>query len=172
MSATFNRSLKAGSEMELRGVEYFVPMRTAIGSSKGRKVKRMVPAVTNLIFVRTTEAQIQKIKDGLDYLQFLCRKEDGRMRRIIISDKEMEDFIRVATSHDEDIVYLTPDDIDLTRGDRVRIHGGPFDGVEGTFIKVHGKRRRMVVVSITTLTSVSTLDFEPDLLEPIKDSHP
>ena len=81
----------------------------------------------------------------------------------------MDHFMRVAGSEADDHIFLNPDEIDLTRGDKVRIHGGPFDGVEGTFVKVQGKRRRMVVVSIPTLTSVATLEFEPDLLEPIKE---
>ncbi|MBR6338769.1 MAG: UpxY family transcription antiterminator [Alloprevotella sp.] len=169
MSATFNRSMKAKEVLTTRGVEHFLPMRTTIGVQRGKKVRKKVPAVTNLIFVRTTEHCIQGLKDELKYLQFLCRKEDGKCRRIIVADDQMEHFMRVAGSAADDHIFLNPDEIDLSRGDKVRIHGGPFDGVEGTFVKVQGKRRRMVVVSIPTLTSVATLEFEPDLLEPIKD---
>ena len=169
MSATFNRSLKAKEELAMRGIEHFLPMKPAVGVRGGRKIRRMVPAVTNLIFVRTDEQTIQQVKSELKYLQFLCHTEDGHRRRIIVPDAQMDDFIRVADSQADGLVFLHPDEIDLTRGDRVRIHGGPFDGVEGTFIKVQGKRRRMVVVSIPTLTSVATLEFEPELLEPMKD---
>lgn len=168
MSATFNRSMQAKRLLDAMGEENFLPMRMEIKTVGRHKVKRMVPAVSNLIFLRCTEAHIQKVKDGIDYLQFMCLHEDGRRRRIIVPDKQMDDFRRVMASQTDDTLVFSPDDEGLEKGDRVRIHGGPFDGVEGTFVKVAGKRRKMVVVTIPSILSVATLSFTPDMLEKIK----
>ena len=146
-------------------------MRMEIKTIGRQKVKRLVPAVSNLIFVKGTEVEIQKIKDGIDYLQFICLKEGGRRKRIIVPDKQMEDFIRLTSESPEDTWIFTPEENNLAKGDKVRIHGGPFDGVEGTFVKVSGKRRKMVVVTIPTILSAATLSFVPEMLEKIKEEN-
>jgi len=168
MSATFQRSMRARSYLREQGVESFVPLRTVVATERGRKVRRRVPAVSNLIFVHTTERNIQQIKQQMSWLHYLCNREEGRSVRIVVPDDRMRNFIRVSEHADDEALYLVPGEINLKRGDRVRIHGGPFDGVEGTFQKVTGKRRRMVVVSIEGIISVATLSFTPELLEKIR----
>lgn len=165
MSAIYNRSMRALEELRVRGVEAFVPMHTVVRTVGRRKVRQEVPAVSNLIFVRTTEVGVQQAKDALGYLQFLCNREAGRNVRIVVPDEDMESFIRLSTDSGHRSIYLTPDETGLEPGDRVRIHGGAFDGVVGTFRKVQGKHRRMVVVTIPTVMSVATLSFSPELLE-------
>ena len=171
MSATFNRSIQAKRLLDGMSAENFLPMRMEIKTIGRQKVKRLVPAVSNLIFVKGTEVEIQKIKDGLDYLQFICLKEGGRRKRIIVPDKQMEDFIRLTSESPEDTWIFTPEENNLAKGDKVRIHGGPFDGVEGTFVKVSGKRRKMVVVTIPTILSAATLSFVPEMLEKINEEN-
>ena len=77
----------------------------------------------------------------------------------------MEDFILVAGSLDEQLVYLKPDEINLSKGDRVKIIEGPFKGVEGTFIRIKGDRR--VVVAIEGLMAVATTFIHPSLIVPL-----
>lgn len=171
MSATFNRSMQAKRLLDAMSEENFLPMRMEVKTVGRRKVRRMVPAVSNLIFIRCTEAHIQDVKDQIDYLQFMCLHEDGRRRRITVPDKQMDDFRKLMSDQTGDTLVFSPDEEGLEKGDRVRIHGGPFDGVEGTFVKVAGKRRKMVVVTIPTLLSVATLSFMPDMLEKLKDDN-
>ena len=45
------------------------------------------------------------------------------------------------------------------------MHGGTFDGVEGTLLKVKGKRNKRVVICIKDVTAISVAEFEPELLE-------
>ena len=167
MSATFNRSLQAKRLLDAMDEESFLPMRTEIKTVGRRKVRRMIPAVSNLIFIRSTELHIQEIKDGIEYLQFMCLRDNGRRQRIIVPDKQMDDFMRLMAGSGEDTLIFALEGEGLEKGDKVRIHGGPFDGVEGTFVKVAGKRRKMVVVTIPTILSIATLSFTPDMLEKI-----
>ncbi len=77
MSAVYNRSMKAKAALDDAGVRCFVPMRWEERTAGRRKVRRRVPAVHNLIFVRTDAAGIRALKESLPYLQYLMRREGG-----------------------------------------------------------------------------------------------
>ncbi|MBP5498693.1 MAG: KOW motif-containing protein, partial [Muribaculaceae bacterium] len=73
--------------------------------------------------------------------------------------------IAVAGHHEEEIVYLDPAELNLTKGDRVRVLAGPFAGAEGVFVRVKGDRR--VVVTIEGVVAVATTFVHPSLIEKI-----
>ena len=125
----------------------------------------LLPAIHNLIFVHTFRHPAQQIKQALPYLKWLPRHIDGRNIPITVSDMEMEQFISVTRNYNEHLIYLRPEELDLNKGTPVRILGGPFDGVEGTFMKVKGSRRKRVVVMIKGIVGVAMAEVTPDLLE-------
>lgn len=84
----------------------------------------------------------------------------------IIPTKEMEHFIAVSGSMNEQLIYLKPDECNLQKGDKVKIIDGPFKGVEGTFMRVRGDRR--VVVTIEGIVAVATTFIHPSLIKPVK----
>lgn len=51
---------------------------------------------------------------------------------ITIPEVQMRSFIAVAGNYDEQVVYLDPSVVSMKRGDRVRVTGGIFEGVEGS----------------------------------------
>ena len=55
--------------------------------------------------------------------------------------------------------------VSFRKGERVRVTGGIFEGVEGEFIRVKNDRR--VVVSIRGVMAVATTFIHPSLIEPI-----
>ena len=166
MSATFRREIKARALLEAAGIECFIPMRyMPVTKRNGHKVKELVPAVHNLIFVRARREDIQVIKTDIPYLQWLTRPCDGKNVPIIVPDNEMGQFIKVTKDCNEQLVYLRPDEIDLKKGTPVRILGGPFNGVSGTFIKVRGHRSRRVVVMLQGIIGVAMAEVTPDLIE-------
>ena len=77
----------------------------------------------------------------------------------------MQNFIAVAGNYEESVLYLDPVDLQLSKGTRVRITGGVFEGVEGVFIRVRHDRR--VVVCIEGITVLATTFVPPSLVEPI-----
>ena len=64
MSAVYNRSMKVKAALDTASVRCFVPMRWEERSVGRRKVRRRVPAVHNLIFVRTDVAGIRTLKES------------------------------------------------------------------------------------------------------------
>ena len=82
---------------------------------------------------------------------------------VVVPEQEMKNFIAVAGTYEEQLEYITPKPGQFTRGDRVRILGGPFEGAEGVLQRVKGDSR--VIVSIMGLVAVATTTIHPSLLE-------
>ena len=166
MSAPYRRELKAKAILDSCGIESFVPMRyQAVRKSSGTMVRELRPAVHNLIFVCGTKAKIYHKKQEITWLQWLTRPEGGKNVPVTVPDRDMEQFIAVTNTYNEHLIYIQPDEIDLRKGTPVRILGGPFNGFEGTFIKVKGSRKKRVVVMLKGIVGVAMAEITPDLLE-------
>ena len=166
MSATFGRELKAREYLEGKGVRCFIPMRWQIvRDRRGGKVRKLVPAISNLLFACTTRQRIQSLKSMVEYLQYLTRPSDGKNVPVTIPDWQMEQFMRVCDTYNEKLVYLAPDEINLAGGTPVRIVGSAFDGVEGTFVRVGKGRKRQVVVLVQGVAAVMVAEFADGYLE-------
>ena len=74
----------------------------------------------------------------------------------------------VCNQHDEKLVYLSPDEINLEKGTPVKIIGSAFDGVVGTFVKVHNSRKKRVVVLVQGVAAVVLAEFTDGYLQPLK----
>ncbi|HNX21987.1 MAG TPA: UpxY family transcription antiterminator, partial [Bacteroidales bacterium] len=143
-----------------------VPLIRKVKLVDDKPVEKLVPAINNYIFVFCTISRVQQLKEEMEEqipIRFLYNPLTKKPQ--IIRKKEMEDFILVAGSLDEQLVYLKPGDINLSKGDKVKIIAGPFKGVEGTFIRIKGDRR--VVVTIEGLMAVATTFIHPSLIVPI-----
>lgn len=159
---TFNREMKVKDDLDLRGIECFIPMKYVMGTRRGRRVKKLVPTIHNLIFFRI-EPSAMKAYKAETKLPIRYIMNPATKKPVIVPDKEMQSFIAVAGTYDEQLVYITPKPGQFTRGDRVRILGGPFEGAEGILKRVKGDSR--VVVSVQGLVAIVTTSIHPSLLE-------
>lgn len=171
MSAPYSKELEAQILLQSYNIESFIPLCYKIIERKdGCKMRKLVPAIHNLIFVKTTRTIIQEAKQRIAFLQYLTKPENGRNVPIIVPERQMQQFITVCKSQNEDLTYLSPTEINLTKGTRVKIIGGPFDGVEGTFIKIKGYKKRRIVVSLLGIAAVATAEINPDYIQIIKNN--
>ena len=177
MRVTYSREMKVKGELDRLGIENFVPMTYRLmesrkdGETEARKgglsdlrkrgetdLRRvLVPAVNNLIFVRSTQERISGLKvsnEVLEPLRYMMDRTAGREHEIMtVSDREMENFLRVARMTDESVMFLDERSVVGKEGKRVRIMGGAFEGVEGVIRRV--KRCKRVVVEIEGVMSVA-----------------
>ena len=169
MRATFRREMTVKHLLDDRQVENYIPMQEVIKVSRGRRVKLKEPAIHNLIFVRWQKDAIQEFKSRVPFLQYMTRRENNRSLPITVSDKEMTAFIRVSSDESLNPEYYDSDEFlkTLPTGARVRIHGGVLDGVEGSYVKIKGRRNRRVVVSVSNVASVATAMVRPEMIEVI-----
>ena len=158
MRVTYSRELKVQAALQQLGIESFVPMRHGVTYGKEGPHYGLIPAIHNLIFVRSTQSRLTELKRGreeLSSLRYMTRptqKDPAKQNIIIVEDKAMENFIRVASVTDERIIYLDNCDNDRI-GQRVRVMDGYFAGVEGIIRRI--KKNKRVVVSIEGCASVA-----------------
>ena len=142
MRATYRREPDAMRLLEKEKMGCFVPMQYKISIKKGKKVRALVPVVHNLLFVHARPSEVKRIKSQVSYLQYITDTRSGQ--KIIISDSEMQRFIAVAGTYNDHLMYFQPDELNLSKGTKVRITGGDFEGQEGLFLKVKGARDRQL----------------------------
>lgn len=169
MSATFGRELKAKTYLENQSVQCFVPMRyEMVRDKKQGKVRKLVPAISNLLFAYTTKSRIQTLKTGVEFLQYKIIPEGGKNIPITVPEYQMQQFMAVCETLSEHLIYLAPDEVNLEKGTPVRIVGSTFDGVEGTFAKVKKGRKKQVVVYVQGVAAVVIDELSGGYLEVLK----
>ena len=166
MRATYRREPDAMRLLEEEHLGCFVPMQYKIVMKRGKKIRALVPVVHNLLFVHACPSDVKRVKSRVSYLQYITDTRSGR--KIIIPDVDMQRFIAVSGTYNDHLLYFQPDELNLSKGTRVRITGGDFEGHEGVFLKVKGARDRRVVIAIQGVIAVAMATIHPDLIEVIK----
>ena len=150
------------------GLRYFIPKEQVLRVRHGKKVSCMVPVIPSLVFVRATRKQAVEFKKNIyNDLQFVIWRCDEGDHYLTVPDKQMEDFMQVCLQTQQKVTFYRPEEINLKKSMRVRVHGGVLDSVEGVFLKVAGKRRKQVLVIIPDMLAVSA-EVEPEYLEIIE----
>lgn len=166
MRATYRRELEAVRLLEQEGLGTFLPMQYVVRQRQGKKVRELAPVVHNLLFVHACQSDLQRVKNSITYLQYITDSRSGN--KIIVPNDQMRRFIAVAGTYSEQLLYFHPDEVNFSKGTRVRIIGGEFEGQEGVFVKVRGARDRRVVVAIQGVIAVAMATIHPDLIEKIE----
>lgn len=167
LRVTYQRELSTKEYLDKLHVENFVPVRVVRRrDSKGRFSRVREAAVHNYIFVRSTREVIDDLKTfRLPILRYVMHQQNGENQIMTVPDSQMRNFIAVAANIDEPVIFLSPEEVALSKGDKVRIKDGVFMGVEGTFMRVKNTRDRRVVVKIDGITAVATASIPSALVE-------
>ena len=161
MRVTYQREMKVKAELDRLGIENFVPMRYKVVESQNdgdMELRRvLVPAISNLIFVRSTQERVSELKrrnEVLEPLRYMMDHTADESHTIMtLADGQMENFMRVASRTDDSVMFLDDETIIGKEGRRVEIMGGAFEGVKGVIRRV--KRCKRVVVEIEGVASVA-----------------
>ena len=165
MRATYRRGAEAKRRLEQAGLQCFVPMKWEEKIIHNRKVRKYTPVVGNLLFVYGSQSVIQAVKKGLDYLQYMV---DSRSReKIIVPEDQMQRFIAAIGSYNDQFIFLKASDVDLAKGDMVRVTGGEFEGQIGTFMRVKGAKEKRVVIAIPGVMAVAIAAIHSSLVEKV-----
>ena len=167
MRATYHREMAVRDLLEQHHIDCYLPTKQKVKVVAGRKVCVSSPLVSSLIFVHSDKETLQNFKAKLPYLQYMTMPAGGKNTPIIVPNRQMDDFIAVTKRDNDRLLFYKPGEITFDRGTRVRVHGGVFDGVEGTFMKVAGKRNRRVVIQIQNVVAVAVECSDAELIETI-----
>ena len=161
LRGTYNREMKVKQWFDERRIETFIPMCYREVVVKEKRMRQLMPSIHNLIFVKVEPSAMKDIKQTTDLpIRYIMDRESKSP--IVIPNYQMENFISISSTNDEDLIYLPIEEVNLKKGDKVRIMGGIFAGCEGVLMRIHGDRR--VVVTIPGLMAVATAFIHPSLL--------
>ena len=170
MRVTYSRELKVKAELDRLEIENFVPMTyKLIDDDTDNPHRELVPAINNLIFVRSTQERISGLKasnEVLEPLRYMMDRTASREHAIMtVGDREMENFMRVASRTDDSVMFLDEETVVGKEGKRVEIMGGAFEGVTGVIRRV--KRCKRVVVELEGIASVAIAYVPAGLLREV-----
>ncbi|MBR4838067.1 MAG: UpxY family transcription antiterminator [Bacteroidales bacterium] len=170
LRVTYQREITASKALEELQIEHYVPtIRTRIRNEKGVSIGwKTEPLVHNYIFIHDSYENILKLKQGkLDYLRFMMGKDEKGLlsEAQYVPDKQMADFIKVVRTMGSKPV---DPNIDLRKGDKVRILTGPFEGVEGIYVRMPNRHEKRVVVQIEGIAAVATVALNASDVEKIE----
>ena len=167
MRVTYHRELKIKQQLDTLGIDSFVPMHYDLADSSDGPRKTLVPAIHNLIFVHASQEVLTRLKmhrkefDPMRDMRKTC--PDGHRELRDVPDRQMENFIKVASAQDESVIFLDVRD-SANMGRRVRITAGRFKGVEGVIKRI--KKNKFFLIQIDGVAAVAITYVPADCLEP------
>lgn len=169
LRVTYQREITAYNKLKDKGIHSYVPTRIVSQRIHGRNATVIKPILHNYIFIYSTFNEILSIKfKDIPYLRFqMCTSEDGQYTPMTVPKRQMENFILATDGHEDDVKFYTPGELDLRKGNRVRVLGGLFAGLEGIYIKLKYERKNRVVIEIPAIIGVATSTIPPELVEKI-----
>lgn len=96
---SYSRELALKAILDAEKIENFIPMRYEYVIKSGKRVRRLLPAIHNLVFVHSTRKRIDALKDELESsmpIRFIMNREF--CRPVVIPDAQMRSFILVAVA--------------------------------------------------------------------------
>lgn len=146
------------------GLEVFTPMMDMIMTIGGKKQKRRVPVIQDLLFVHESKATLDSYVELYSNLQYRFVKGRSINDPMSVSDKEMERFIFAVTNSSQPLYYQPGEITDDMRGRMVRVVGGIFNGYEGRLLSVRGMRKKRLLVEIPNQIAAA-VEIESEFIE-------
>lgn len=139
---------KIKAKLDEMGVENYLAVREEVHQWKDRKKKVEVMLIPCVIFIRGIKKDVLALHNEcgipISFMRNLTTKQI-----MVVPEKQMQDFMFVLDMTDDVEVA----DLNLKRGDFVRITKGVLSNVEGELLSVKGKKK--VVIRIEGLVAIA-----------------
>lgn len=159
-----NASLPAYKLLEKEKIEVFTPMKTILIVKQGRRVRKKIPFIQDLLFVHDKRSRLDSIVGKTPTLQYRYVRGGHYQEPMTVPDTDMERFI-LAVSIAESPRYYTPEEVTPTMCRRkVRIVGSPLDGYVGYLLTILGSKVRRLLVEVKGLLAVG-VEVTPEYIQ-------
>lgn len=166
LRVSYSREMQLKDLLDAYGIENYIPMTYRLSERNGERKRVRVPAIHNLVFVHTTCSRIRSLREEPGVrLPFYFFYDRATRQPLVIPDAQMRNFLLVAGTEDDSLLYLSPAEVPFAKGRPVRVLSGPFAGAVGTMVRLRHDRR--VVVEIRGVVAVATTFIHPSLLQPL-----
>lgn len=167
---TCQRALSDAEEFNLRSgsrIACFAPTFVDMRLRNDRRERVRKPLVYNYVFMRGTLPELRRFHAARPVYNLLPvgSRRNGPTDYCYVPDEEMQQFMQLAQVYENTVPCFAPSEIDLQQGDRVRIIGGPFSGIEGVLLSRQGRDGGRVIVRLADMLAVETLDIAPEYLQ-------
>lgn len=105
-----NAKLPAYRWLAEQGFEVFTPMRWELSVCQGRKIRRHLPFLSDLLFVHSSRLQLDPVVAGLPTLQYRFVRGAPAGTPLMVHEAEMDRFIQAVQATDQPR-YYTPAEI-------------------------------------------------------------
>lgn len=146
--------------MEMR---VFTPMTWRLGMEKGKRVRKEVPFIPDLLFVYESRTNLDSVVAQVSTLQYRWLRNTWR-KPMTVPETEMERFIRAVSLSDSPKYYLPQEITSDMYGRQIRIVGGSFDGYEGRLITTRGSKVRRLLIELSGLLAVG-VEISPEYIQ-------
>ncbi len=152
---------------EVDRVDVFTPMKWVLVSVRGKQVRREVPFLADLLFVRGLRADIDPIVDKTPTLQYRYQRGAGYCVPMTVRAADMQRFITAVRSAESPVYYQPGEVTEAMIGRRVRIVGGALDGYTGHLQAIRGARRKRLLIALPSII-VASVEVDAEYIQFIK----
>ena len=158
-----NALLPAYKMLAEMGFEVFTPMKWKLTVRGGRRVRKEIPYMQDLLFVHSSRQDLDPVVLRTPTLQYRFVR-NGYCVPMVVRNADMERFIH-AVNNSESVRYYKPEEITSSmHGRQIRIVGGALDGYEGTLVTVRGSKVKRLLVELPNLLTVG-VEVKPDYIQ-------
>lgn len=163
MRSIFKTEMTTKAKLDEAGIRSFIPMGYRVKIINGRKSKIQTPIIRNLLFVYSDSKTLAPFLAADSKFQYTYRRGGRENEPLIVPDNQMRQFIDAVEISGQPL-FFTPEELNIAKGTKIRIIGGPFDGFVGVLMKVKGARAKRLVIEIPDAVAVA-VDVNPDMIE-------
>lgn len=159
----WNAQYPAYKQLQYLGITVFTPMIWKLIQVHGKRMRKQVPFMQDMLFVFDSRQVIDPIVERIPTLQYRFLR-GTYCEPMTVRNEDMERFIKAVDS-DENPRYYTPEELTPAMvGKKVRIIGGPLDSYEGRLQKMQGSQVKRLFVELPSLLAVS-VEVNPEYIQ-------
>ena len=158
-----NAKVSAYEKLNAKGIRCFTPMVKKQVKLRGDTVLIDAPYMRDLLFAYGTREAIDPLTAPGMRLQYRYVR-GGYMEPMTVRKADMENFIRAVQSTISARYYRPEEITPAMRNRKIRIIGGPLNGLAGTLVTIRGTRVKRLLVEIPTLLAAA-VEVEPEYIQ-------
>lgn len=159
-----NANMLAIHELAKEGLEVFTPLKQMLMTIGGKRQRREVPVIQDLLFVHEVKEKLDIFVSEYPNLQYRYQLGKRSSEPMVVRDEDMTRFIQ-AVGESENPIYYQPGELTKAMyGRKIRIVGGLLDSAEGNLLSVKGMRKRRLIVEIPDIIAAS-VEVNPEYIE-------
>lgn len=151
-------------ELAKAGVEVFTPMTQMVMTIGGRRQRREVPVIQDLLFVHESKGALDPFVELYPNLQYRYQFGKTKNEPMTVRNGDMERFIFAVNNTETPMFYKPGEITSAMYGKSVRIIGGLLNEYSGSLLSVKGMRKRRLIVELPGFITAA-VEVQPEFIQ-------